>query len=683
MKRKKIMRRLSFAVPFKLSLIIVIVMAVMASVLTMKLTSFTSQLMQGQVALLADKNANTVTEYLDAMQMKAGDLATEVERDQILGKKVSEPLLKEALNSILDDSRIFSAYIALEPDAYYKNTPAGLSYYAYRDAEKINLDVNNDYDAYSTGDYYAVSKKTLKPYVTEPYSYKLSNGQTIWLITISNPIFDKNGKFLGVANCDILTDTLNNLSYDLNNYKTAYSSIITNKSIYVTNTAKKELFGKTFSSKNQAVSDSIKNGKELRTTGTNTVFSGASIEVYEPLDIDGINQHWVSAFVVNKSEAFSAVYFILKFMIAIAVAGVVVLSLWAIFLLKRALKPVTEIVTFAKALGSGNLSAELDVHVDNELGDIAYSLKQTATVLKSYIKELSYVLAEIADCNLDVKLKQEFQGDFIPIQTAILSIINSLDTTMKKIETASTQVSLGAGQISDGAQMLSQGATEQAATIEELSASIQGISDATKENAHQVHEAAGFVEEAVHEIEVSNVHMKQMLSSMEEISGSSAEISKIIKVIEDIAFQTNILALNAAVEAARAGDAGKGFAVVAEEVRNLATKSAEASKQTNDLIEDSVKAVSEGTGIASATAESLKNVAEKSLLLKNNIERIDESSANQAESIAEITQGLTQVSVVIQSNSATAEESAAASEELHGQAETLHNEVIRFQLSKD
>lgn len=232
--------------------------------------------------------------------------------------------------------------------------------------------------------------------------------------------------------------------------------------------------------------------------------------------------------------------------------------------------------------------------------------------------------------------------------------------------------------MSSSAQILASGATEQAATVEELNASIASVTEQAEQNVKFVEVASNYVLDAESGIHNSNEYMRRLNSAMKEIGESSAKISSITKVIEDIAFQTNILALNAAVESARAGEAGKGFAVVADEVRNLAAKSAEAAKQTSDLIQTSVSNVSEGEKIAIETGKVLQEVADKALRAVDAIKKIEESSTAQSLSIEEINQGLSQVSAVVQSNAATAEETSASSEELSAQANTLKEEISKF-----
>ncbi|MEA5136383.1 MAG: methyl-accepting chemotaxis protein [Candidatus Fimivivens sp.] len=683
MKIKKAMKKLSFAVPAKMIACIFLVMVLMVSVLAVALTNLTNGMIEKQVEFLATKNASIAGEYLNTMQKTSDALSQEFERYLFLDTANAEMMIKKALHSALEDPRIFSAYFATEPNRYFPNTPDGLSYYVYRDGEKLLMDVANDYAIYRDGDYYATSKETLSAHITEPYSYQLSNGETVWLITISNPIFDHNGTFIGVTNCDILTDTLNNLPYDTNNYKTAYSFILTNNQNHVTHTADRSLFGTQFQTDNAELLNAIATGQGHTHYTENRIFGGKAIEIFEPISVNGLDQNWLSAFVVNSSEALAATHQVIFMIMAIAIAGIVALAVLSALLLRTSLKPVAGIVHFSQELGDGNLAAELKIKQDNELGDIATSLKGTAATLQNYIGEISRVLGEISQCNLNITTSVNFSGDFVPISAAMTEIIDALNQTMQRIQTVSNQVSSGASQISSGAQAMSQGATEQAATIQELSASISEVAKGIQNNAAQVHEAANRVDEAVLGIDESNSYMEKMLHSMDAINQSSNQIGKIIKVIEDIAFQTNILALNAAVEAARAGEAGKGFAVVADEVRNLASKSAEAAKQTTALIKGSVDEVTQGSKVAQETAKSLKTVADKAMLVKTNIEEIDRSSSEQALAIAQITQGIDQVSVVVQTNSATAEQSAAASEELFSQSEMLNNEIKKFKLRFD
>lgn len=319
----------------------------------------------------------------------------------------------------------------------------------------------------------------------------------------------------------------------------------------------------------------------------------------------------------------------------------------------------------------------------DETGILLRDLSETIARLKNMIDGVSSQLGEMADGNFDIDVNAQYAGDFAKIGTSVQTITKSLNSILLQINEAADQVSSGSEQVSSGAQALSQGATEQASSVEELAATITEISANVKNNAENANAASRksvFSSESIIE---SNKKMQDMIAAITDISDKSGEIGKIIKTIEDIAFQTNILALNAAVEAARAGEAGKGFAVVADEVRNLASKSAEAAKNTTALIEETVTAVGRGTSIANDTAKSMLSVVESSEQVTTLIDQIATASGGQAASIGQVTTGIDQISSVVQTNSATAEESAAASEELSGQASMLKALVSQFRLKDE
>lgn len=335
-------------------------------------------------------------------------------------------------------------------------------------------------------------------------------------------------------------------------------------------------------------------------------------------------------------------------------------------------------------LANGDLSSSvLTFKSKDETGILADSLSATVQDMRLIITDITQHLGSMAKGDFTVSSQLEYKGDFLPIQQAMSDIADSLDRTLKQIDLAADQVASGAEQVASSAQALSQGTTEQAASVEQLAASINNISDQVKSTAQITGDTFQDVNSVSRQMVSSDEKMSEMTKAMEDINLKASEIGKIIKTIEDIAFQTNILALNAAVEAARAGEAGKGFAVVADEVRNLANKSQEASKSTSELIETSVQAISRGTQLAQETALSLRQSVEGTDKVNSSIGRIAEAADTQALSISQINQGVEQISSVVQTNSATAEESAAASEELSGQAETLKSLLSNFQLREE
>lgn len=374
---------------------------------------------------------------------------------------------------------------------------------------------------------------------------------------------------------------------------------------------------------------------------------------------------------------------IMQIVVIVLVCLIVVFQVFStLFTRKKVIRPLKVIQEEMIEFSKGNLSIEGKMQEDtSELGMLVYSVHQMRGHLKEFIEDIHEKLLQIADGNLDIHMDIAYIGDFAEIETSMKKISSSLSEAFREIDLAANQVASGADQVSNGAQALSQGATEQASAVEELAATVQEISMRINENAKDTDSANELTTATGIKVNESKKKMQELVAAMDEIKQTSQQIQGIIKTIDDIAFQTNILALNAAVEAARAGAAGKGFAVVADEVRSLAGKSAEASKNTQELIKNSIYAVENGSALAADTAKVLEETAEGANEVVASIKRIATASAEQAQSADQIALGLEQVSSVVQTNSATAEESAAASEELSSQASMLKTLVGRFKIA--
>jgi methyl-accepting chemotaxis protein len=348
--------------------------------------------------------------------------------------------------------------------------------------------------------------------------------------------------------------------------------------------------------------------------------------------------------------------------------------------LDAVIQPVEEASAVLKAMAEGNLQLRVEGEYQGDHAAIKTALNETLDALAGYVQEIAAVLTEMAHSNLDVAVEGDYRGDFAPIKTALKLIMDNFNTMLAEMNRAAEQVAAGSRQVSDGSQALSRGTTEQASSIEQLNASITEIAAQTRQNALNAGEASELASKAQSQAIEGNSQMRNMVQAMAEINDSSTSISRIIKVIDEIAFQTNILALNAAVEAARAGQHGKGFAVVAEEVRNLAARSAQAAQETTALIEGSIQKVTAGTRIAGDTARALDQIVSNVSRAADLAGSIAAASNEQATGIAQINQGVEQVSRVVQANSATSEESAATSEELSSQAEVLRSLISQFRL---
>ncbi len=372
-------------------------------------------------------------------------------------------------------------------------------------------------------------------------------------------------------------------------------------------------------------------------------------------------------------------------MIIIGIVAILFGILLAFYITRTITGAVRELEDASNRMSQGDFEVDITYESKDELGTLSASMRETVSILKTVIQDIGFLMGELANGNLTVRTNVEnsYVGELNPILMAIRKLKLDLNKTMTGITTSSEQVNAGAEQVSSSAQALAQGATEQASSVQELAATINEINQQVEMTSEHAKVARDENQQSHELIQVCSDHMGELMQAMQAIDSKSQEISKVIKTIEDIAFQTNILALNAAVEAARAGAAGKGFAVVADEVRNLATKSQEASKSTASLIEETVRAVEEGTRLSDETDQALKEVVDSAQKVLDAIVMISDATEEQTHAVAQVTVGIDQISSVVQTNSATAEESAAASEELSGQSQMLKDLISVFTLDTD
>ena len=333
-----------------------------------------------------------------------------------------------------------------------------------------------------------------------------------------------------------------------------------------------------------------------------------------------------------------------------------------------------QIVSAIKVVGDGGIEVDITKACDDEFGEIIDAINEMVDSVK-HDARLAYNISEG-----DLSMEVEPRTNIDVLGMAFKKLVDDNNHILGNIKEASMQVTTGSEQVASASQSLAQGSTEQASSLEEITASIDEIANRTRANAEQANNANKLVHEAKDGAVKGNAQMGEMIEAMNDINHASENISKIIKVIDDIAFQTNILALNAAVEAARAGSHGKGFAVVAEEVRNLAGKSAKAASETAELIEDSISKIAKGSKLAEDTAKALETIVLNIEQIVSLISNIATASNEQATAITQIDQALGQVSQVVQSNSATSEQCAAASEELSNQAMRLRELIAKFKL---
>ncbi len=378
----------------------------------------------------------------------------------------------------------------------------------------------------------------------------------------------------------------------------------------------------------------------------------------------------------------------------VIVAGIVVgfiaiilcVMMLAVYCKKRVSDPLGEITQMAERLEQGDFGlasgekVKASVHSNDEIGGLSQILENTSRHLQVYISEIADVLDSIAQGDLTVSTSQDYLGDFQYIKGSMDSIQAGLNMTISQIVTSAGQVSDESDQVSNSVQTMSQGATEQASSVQEISATTAEISENAQQTSTAASEVGHFVNQAGNQLNISMEYVKELNAAMENISNSSKKIGVIIDTIENIAFQINILALNAAVEAARAGAAGKGFAVVADEVGNLAAKSDEAAKATKELIGSSIAAVTEGSHVVDKVTDSLQQTARFAGNVTTKMSVVVEAVEKQTTALVQVTEGINQISAVVQNNSATSEECAAASETLSSQASMLKHLMSSFKL---
>lgn len=350
------------------------------------------------------------------------------------------------------------------------------------------------------------------------------------------------------------------------------------------------------------------------------------------------------------------------------------------YVLGHIVKPIIQITDNTKPLQDGQLELDLEYNANNELGDLAATIRKSMGLIHGYVTDINRIMGLLSDGNFNVKTSEPYIGDFKTIENSIDSFTGRISGAFNNINQAERQVSGNAEQLSSSAQSLAQGATEQASAVEELYATLDELSKNASKNVKDAVEAQENARLTGEQVTVSSGQMEQMVAAMADITEASQEIGKIIATIENIAFQTNILALNAAVEAARAGAAGKGFAVVSSEVRSLASRSDQAAKATKELIENSVQAAERGSQIVGEVSESLAKTLELVVNSNNTIGMIAEAVRGEATSIAQVTEGISQISDVVQTNSASSQESAAVSSELFNQVRLLREQTSKFKL---
>ena len=566
---------------------------------------------------------------------------------------------------------IVSQALLLEPDAFSKeNSNYSLRYDT--DGDKFSM---VPYEVYGTQDFYKQAQESKVASATLPME-NADTGKASFYMTV--PILDGD-RFLGIVTTEISTEVFNELDMSTLGYENVFFDVLDNQNNFVYSNnpdAKGKNLGDLIGQKYSDMLVEKMQSKEA------FFQRDSQVRYYVPLQIEGVDWWVQTAMTIPHFDQEKN-----QLLFALILSEVIIFILVQIINFVRisnALKPLKKISEAGKEVAGGNFDVEIHYPQQDEIGELSRSISEVIGRSKKIVFDLRDRLDAMAGGNFTENLEsEEYVGDYAPLLESLKHIQEDMNKTLQEVHASSVQVLSSAEQVNTGAQSLSQGATEQASSIEELSANMQDISHSIQASTKTAGEAYKLQGEAGVAVLQSNEKMEEMRKAMDDITAKSNEISKIIKTIDDIAFQTNILSLNAAIEAARAGAAGKGFAVVADEVGNLAQKSAKAAQNTGLLIEETIEAVEKGAKITEETAESLNSVSKSTEEVNTLIEKISSASSKDLEGITSLNQGLQQISSVVQANSATAEQSAAASEELTGQANKMNELVERFQLKEE
>lgn len=539
-----------------------------------------------------------------------------------------------------------------------------------------------DFDSRTRG-WYQEAKTTKKVCYTSPY---MDTATGAMIITVSAPIIS-NGEFTGVFGCDITLDSVINLVNEMALSENGYPVLIDNNGCFMLHGGNDKytpyIEGNTEILTAYADAEGDYSSVIPKVTAESTYFE-------KNKDWDGHSKYfafkkltatdWYIGYVFPEGDILKGVNQLLIICIIMLVIVAVVDNMIIYAVAKVGVKPLKKMSAEAAKITRGDLSVTFDYNANDDIGQLCRNFSASAESTKKYISDISEKLDKMAHGDFSITVDEEYIGDYASIKKSMVNIINSMRDTFEQIGTSSSQVDQGATQVAEASTNLANGVSEQTNELQSLDSDMNDIIERVRETDEATAQARELAGSARDKIEQSNTEMERLLEAMKEISQMSSETAKIVKTIDDIAFQTNILALNASVEAARAGAAGKGFTVVADEVRVLASKSAEAAKRTSDLLQQTASSIAEGASLADSTAKSLSAAVNDTIEVDAKITHISDTTKEEREYMDSVSEKLKNISDIVVNTSESAQATAASSEELSGQAEMLSSMITKFKI---